>query len=324
MTTNANIKKAAEQLAPLYGKPYGVMTASGMAAAELALELCGVDRGDEVVVPCETCFRVPAAVLRRGATPVFAATTSHLLEPKQLKLAIGPRTRAVVAVHHFGLPCHMHELRKEIPNTVALIEDAAQAFDLRIDGSRVGKWSDYVISSFSSSKPVALGGGGGVFGASSDLTEALDGYGDSPRLAKEPPRSYTLHPAAIERLDAAISEAKRKIDTRRNLARRIQPILERVGLHPWIGREGDAPCWHRLPFRTKDTASRQTVLSAHEANCAIELPHKTALPDLPMFRNARGVRKVDTADDLYLRLDNEDCVDVWVHALEQAFADNTA
>ena len=318
--TSIVVKQAAERLTPFYGKPYGVMTASGMAAAELALELCGVGRDDEVVVPAETCFRVPAAVLRRGASPVFAATTAHLLDPSQLKAAMGPRTRAVVAVHHFGLPCPMRALRMEIPDKVALIEDAAQAFDLRIAGTPVGTWSDYVISSFSANKPISLNGGGGVFGAEPSLIQALDGYGNSPRMAVVPPRSYPLHPAAVEGLDAAIREAKHKINLRRDLAERLRPILEAAGLHLWNGREGDVPCWHRLPLCARDTAARRAAFAAQASDCAVELPHEVALPDLPMFANARNLAKDAAADGLFLRLDNADSVTVWANALANSAA----
>jgi DegT/DnrJ/EryC1/StrS aminotransferase family len=320
--TASSVKQAAERLAPLYGKQYGVMTASGMAAAELALELCGVGHGDEVIVPAETCFRVPAAILRRGARPVFAATVSHLLDPARLKAAISPSTRAVVAVHHFGLPCQLRALRQELPEKIALIEDAAQAFDLLSENAPVGTWSDYVISSFSQSKPVSLGGGGGVFSDAPDLTEALDGYGLSRRMSEAPPRSFPLHPAAVEGLEAAIRKATSRIERRRNLARSLRPLVEKARLQPWSGREGDAPCWHRLPLNPRDTAARRAALAAQAAELVLERPHETALPDLPMFASARRVLESAVPNGLFLRLDNEEAATRWARALSSSAADS--
>lgn len=310
-----DVRQAASRLAPLYGKPFGVLTSSGMAAIELALDLCGVVTGDEVVVPAECCFRVPAAVLKHGARPVFAATQAHQLDPARLNAAMGPRTRAVIAVHHFGLPCRLREIRELMPVGVALIEDAAQAFDLSNEGAHVGLWSDFVVSSFSTNKPMSLDGGGGVFGSLPSLTYALDGYGPEQRMSAGPPRSFPLHPAAVQRLEIALAAAALKISRRRSLVRSLSPVLESAGLLPWSGRAGDLPCWHRLPLFPSTPAVRRAALEAKAAGIAVELPHDIAIPDLPMFAGARRCHSGVYRDSLLIRLDNHEAVKRWAEAL---------
>ena len=317
------VKQAAKRLARLYGKRSGAMTASGMAAVELALELCGVGPGDEVIVPQETCFRVPSAAVRLGAWPVFAATRRHLIDPRRLDEALSSRTRAVIAVHHYGLPCPMRDIRDVLPKGLPLIEDAAQAFDLAAQGDALGRWSDYVISSFSASKPLSLDGGGGVFGDADGLADAMDGYGTARREADRPPRPYPLHPSAVTDIQSAIERAESLVARRRAAEARLRPALEAAGLKPWQPCGQDAPCWQRLPLEPQSTAAREAALRPPEAVHAVEPPHTIALINLPLFAGARRITAATATSSLFLRIDETAAVEAWIEALETNWARST-
>ena len=88
---------------------YGVGLASGTEALELGLHACGVKAGDEVIVPAFTFIATGSAVSALGARPVFAdiEPATFNLDPDQIEARITPRTRAIVAVHLFGLAADM-------------------------------------------------------------------------------------------------------------------------------------------------------------------------------------------------------------------------
>ena len=87
----------------------------------------GDRRGDEVICPAFTFYATPEAIVRRGATPVFAdidAATLNL-DPEDVARRITPRTKAIMPVHLFGRPAPLAELAAL---GVPIVEDAAQAF----------------------------------------------------------------------------------------------------------------------------------------------------------------------------------------------------
>jgi dTDP-4-amino-4,6-dideoxygalactose transaminase len=144
-----------------YGRAHGVLTASGASALEAALRYLGATAGTEVIIPDAGCYKIGAAVLREGARPVFATVGPGLvLDVDTVGTAVTSRTRCVVAVHQYGLPCPVAGLRAELPDEVRIVEDAAQSWDARAEGRSVGRDGDVVVVSFGRSKPVPLGAGG--------------------------------------------------------------------------------------------------------------------------------------------------------------------
>lgn len=307
---------AAATLAPLYGKCHGVLVASGMAALELALELAGVEAGDEVIVPADCCHRVPAAVCRHGAVPVWAAVGNDLqVAPERVEAQLSPRTAAIVVVHHLGLPAPVAAVRQRVPTSIPLIEDAAQALSLRSAGSAVGERSDWVVTSFAPGKPLDLEGGGGVFGDHPDLPMALE-QGVEARGWATLPRSYPLHPSAVEGLAERLARAFQEIDRQRETVETVLPWLEDLGLMPWRPAPGDRPVYQRLPVRLANDEARRAVLAIPGADLAVQLPHTVPLTDLPAFRSlSRGDRAANPLSMVLLRSDRPAALATWVQEL---------
>ncbi len=296
---------ATTRIAREYGKQTGLLTASGMAAIECALRWSGIGPRDWVVVPSECCHRVVAAVLAVGARPLLADAHADLcLSPVSLARALEalPRPhvpRALVAVHHLGLPCDVAGLRAVVGAEVLIIEDAAQAFGLEARGAPVGSHSDLVVTSFGATKPLSLNGGGGVFGSAEALAPSLPER-DLPRL----PCAAPLHPAAVAGLDAALVAARARVAARRAWVQARRPLLEALGLSSWRPAPGDVPSWHRLPLRGTAEAIHGAGLEGH-----VQSPHQLPLWELPMFADA-ALRPATRARHRLLRLDDLDGLDV--------------
>jgi perosamine synthetase len=138
----------------------GVSQSCGTAALFLALRTLGVGEGNEVVLPTYVCRSVMNAVTATGALPRLAdVNDSGLLTSSTARLALSPRTKAIVGVHLFGNYCDIEGL-KSLGQPV--IEDACQAIGLESNGRKAGSSGDLAVFSFHATKVLTTGEGGMV------------------------------------------------------------------------------------------------------------------------------------------------------------------
>jgi dTDP-4-amino-4,6-dideoxygalactose transaminase len=122
-----NVRAFEQEAAAYLGVPQTVGVANGTDALVLALDALEVGPGDEVICPAFTFYATAEAIVRRGATPVFADIDPVTLnvEPEDVAARISDRTKALMPVHLFGRPAPLAELAEL---GVPIVEDAAQAF----------------------------------------------------------------------------------------------------------------------------------------------------------------------------------------------------
>jgi dTDP-4-amino-4,6-dideoxygalactose transaminase len=181
------VTRLEEEIAKLSRQPHGVAVASGTDAIHLALRALGVGAGDEVLVPALTFFASASAVTHAGARPVFSDVDRRtwLMDPADLERRIGPRTRAIIAVHLYGQPAPMVEVMAIAKkHGLKVIEDASQAIGARIGDAPVGSFGDAATFSFYPTKNLGgTGDGGMVVTPSAEVADAirrLRGHGSSP------------------------------------------------------------------------------------------------------------------------------------------------
>jgi perosamine synthetase len=136
---------------------------SGTSALHLGLLALGIGHGDEVVVPSFTFAASANAVAITGATPVFVDIEPDYfsIDPLAVEAAIGPNTKAVIAVHLYGHPALMSQLRALCDSAgIFLVEDAAQAHLAAFDNIAVGTWGAIAAFSFYPTKNMTTGEGG--------------------------------------------------------------------------------------------------------------------------------------------------------------------
>jgi dTDP-4-amino-4,6-dideoxygalactose transaminase len=149
------------EFAAYCGAAHGVGVASGTDAIELVLEAIGVGPGDEVIVPALTASATGLAVVARGATPVFAdiSEATFNIDPTSAAALRTARTRAIVAVHLYGLPAPVGELTGL---GLPVIEDAAQAHGSATPAGRAGTLGLASAFSFYPTKNLGAYGDGGM------------------------------------------------------------------------------------------------------------------------------------------------------------------
>jgi perosamine synthetase len=136
---------------------------SGTDALHLAYILAGLQPGDEVISPLFTCTATNMPLLYLGVKVVFADLQPETLnvDPADVRRRITDRTRAIVCIHHGGLPCDMAELQAIADEYgLKIIEDAAHALGATYRGQTIGQISDFTMFSFAAVKNITTGDGG--------------------------------------------------------------------------------------------------------------------------------------------------------------------
>ncbi|MEP6909183.1 MAG: DegT/DnrJ/EryC1/StrS family aminotransferase [Actinomycetota bacterium] len=164
-----NVRAFEEEAAAYLGVKHAVGVANGTDAIVLALDAMGIGEGDEVICPSFTFYATAEAIVRRGATPVFADIDARTMniDPSDVRGRITPKTKAIMPVHLFGRPAPLEELAAL---GVPLMEDAAQAFGA-IGTGRTGAASTY--SFFPTKNLFAFGDGGLVSTDDDELAETV-------------------------------------------------------------------------------------------------------------------------------------------------------
>jgi perosamine synthetase len=141
----------------------------------LALSALGIGPGDEVILPVFTWIATANVVLYTGATPVFVDVDpeSYNIDIEQLVEKVSPKTKAIIAVHLFGLCVDVPRIRDLIPNNIAIIEDAACAAGATFKERPAGGLGDIGVFSFHPRKTITTGEGGMVTTNSVSLAEKM-------------------------------------------------------------------------------------------------------------------------------------------------------
>ncbi|MGI9000670.1 MAG: DegT/DnrJ/EryC1/StrS family aminotransferase [Pseudonocardia sp.] len=164
LTMGPRVEAFEAEFAAHLGARHALCVSSCTAALHLAYLAAGVGPGDEVIVPSITFAATANAALYCGATPVFADIVGPHdpgIDPEHVAALIGPRTKAVCAVHFAGYPAAVDVLAPLCArHGIALIEDVAHAPSATLDGRRLGTFGLAGAFSFFSNKILSCGEGG--------------------------------------------------------------------------------------------------------------------------------------------------------------------
>jgi dTDP-4-amino-4,6-dideoxygalactose transaminase len=168
VTQGPEVAAFEQEFAAIVGAPHACAVSSCTTALHMALVACGVVAGDEVVTVSHSFIATANAIRYCGATPVFVDVDldTFNIDAALLEAAIGPRTKAVLAVHQLGMPCDLDTITKIARrHDLPVVEDAACAIgsQIRWDGSwdAIGRpHGDIACFSFHPRKLLSTGDGG--------------------------------------------------------------------------------------------------------------------------------------------------------------------
>jgi dTDP-4-amino-4,6-dideoxygalactose transaminase len=325
------------EIAKLCGVAHGVGVASGTDALILALRACGVRAGDEVILPPFTFVATGSAVSALGARPVFADIhpNTYNIHPAEIERRVTPRTRAIVAVHLYGLPADMDPIvafgrSRNLP----VIEDNAQAVGATYKERPTGSLADVACLSFYPTKNLgAYGDAGMIVTNSAEMAARLRNLRNHGQTAK-----YVSSEAGwnsrLDELQAAILRVKLRhlADWQRarqaHAAEYTRQFSQVPGIMPPIVPEGYQHVFHQYTVRIEDRELLRQVLRERSIGSAVYYPvplhlqplyaslgHKRgdfphaehaaeevlSLPMYPELREAQRTRVIETISEFLHR-----------------------
>jgi dTDP-4-amino-4,6-dideoxygalactose transaminase len=176
----ASIVEFEQKIIELTSNQFAVGLSSGTSAIHLALQLLGVQSGDDVACQSFTFCATANPIAYVGANPVFIDSESDtwnmcpdtLHEYLTLAKSINRLPRAIIYVHVYGMPAKVNDIlgvagEFEVP----VIEDAAEAIGSKVKDTPVGQFGAMSIFSFNGNKIATTSGGGVLLSDSSELIE---------------------------------------------------------------------------------------------------------------------------------------------------------
>jgi perosamine synthetase len=286
---------------------HAVAVANGSVALDLAVLALGIGPGDEVITTPLTFVATANAVLRAGATPVFADVgVDRCVDPESVAAAVTPHTKAVITVDYSGLPSDVAAIRSALPRPLPVIADSAHSLGASLGGKPVGSLADITTLSFHPVKQITTGEGGacltdddvladrvrklrnhGMTSTADERTGTLWKYdvtmlGDNHRLTA---LQAALGTSQLRHLEQVVAE-------RSEIADRYDAMLgdiPGIGLPPRPA--GRRSAWHIYPIEIDPDAfgcERDVVIDALRAEGIEATLHYPAVHLLALYRERGG------------------------------------
>ncbi len=255
-STKGRFTRAFEQrYAALCGAKHAWACASGSAAVHVAVAAIDPEPGDEIVTSAITDMGALAPILYQGAIPVFADVEPRTcnLTAETVRARLSARTKAIMVTHLFGNPCEMRDimvLARE--RNLPVIEDCAQSFLARSDGSQVGTIGAIGAFSLQQGKHITVGEGGIVVTGDAALSRRSFlfinkswGYGDP-----NPDHYFLALNYRLSELQGAVALAQLdklewSVRQRQKMAARLTGLLQGIaGVEtPWTAPGNEHVYW---------------------------------------------------------------------------------
>lgn len=243
---------------------------SGLEALSIAMRCAGIGPGDEVILPANTFIATALAVSTLGAQPILVDPDpkTDLITAEGIRLAITPRTKALLPVHLYGRLVDMEPLvALAQEHDLMLFEDSAQSHGAIRGGKKAGSYGLAGCFSFYPGKNLgAFGDGGAITTNDDELAEKIAlyrNYGSDRKYYHDVLGSNNR----LDTLQAAVLMAKLKhLDSwnaaRLNAAKRYDQLLKDVNVtSPELVEDGSS-VYHLYPILLSEGADRDAVLAA--------------------------------------------------------------
>lgn len=199
LTQGPKVAAFEKAFANRHGVKHALASSNCTTGLHLCLAAIGIGPGDEVIVPSFTWVATANVVLYCGATPVLCDvdTITNNIDPADVARRITPRTKAIIAVHLFGLCADMPALRAVVPPHIPIVEDAACAAGASLNGVSAGALGAIAAFSFHPRKSITTGEGGMVTTNDAELASVVDqlrnhGASISEEQRHKGPKPYLL------------------------------------------------------------------------------------------------------------------------------------
>ncbi|MBT5710545.1 DegT/DnrJ/EryC1/StrS family aminotransferase [Candidatus Poribacteria bacterium] len=161
----SKVAAAMEAFREWIGTEHAVACTLGTSALELALRACGIQHGDEILVPAVTFYASASAIVMAGGVPVFVDIDpdTYQISAEAAAAAVTDKTTGIMPVHYGGYPADMDAVNALADaRGLFVVEDCAEAHGSEWRGRKVGSLGSVGAFSFQMGKPLTAGEGGAI------------------------------------------------------------------------------------------------------------------------------------------------------------------
>ena len=317
-----------------------LLTTSGTSALDMALLLCDLQAGDEVILPSYTFSSTATAPVLAGAKLVFVDIRPDTMniDEKKIEQAITDKTKVIIAMHYAGVACEMDTIMTSARKyNLKVVEDAAQGVMSTYKGKYLGTIGDFGCYSFHETKNYSMGEGGAILINNPEYIERAEilrekgtnrakffrgqvdkytwvDFGDS-YLPSELNAAYLW--AQLEKADE-INEDRLK--TWNLYYETLKPLEEEGKVELPVIPEGCVHNAHMFYIKVKDLEERTALLSFLKENGVLAVFHYIPLHSAPAglkYGRFHGDDQYTTKESerllrlpMYYGLDKEDLITI--------------
>ena len=279
-----------------------ITVANGTDALEIAIESLKLPKKSEVIMPVNTWISTAEAVTRNGLKVVFCDINlnDYSINLKDLKKKITKKTSLVIAVHLYGYPSDMLNIKKIIRSkNIRLLEDCAQAHGTRINNSHVGTFGDIATFSFFPGKNLgAFGDAGAIVTNSKKLDKSCRRIRNHGALKKYdhqfPGRNSRLDSLQCFVLSTKIKTYEKKIKKRNKLAKIYLNQLKNISevKVPILDFKKNYNSFHQFVIRVeKKRDNLIKFLNKNKIGTMVHYPYM--LNELKFYKKNKGVNSLN-------------------------------
>jgi dTDP-4-amino-4,6-dideoxygalactose transaminase len=286
------IRAFEQEFADLHGAQHAIAVSNGTDAIYCSLKMLGIGPGDEVIVTSSSWIASSEVITECGATVVFADIEEDYftIDPQDVQKKITDKTKAIIAVHLYGQPANLPELKAICDeHHLYLIEDCAQAHLASMDNKLVGNWGKCGTFSFYPGKNLgSFGDAGGVITNDSKFAEQIKIYSNHGAKVK-PDHVMEGRNSRMDGLQAAILSAKipylnEWTNSRITNAAIYNEQLENIsGIQTPKVRNGAKHVYHLYVIKAAKRDDLRTFLKENDIPTGMHYP--VALPFLEAYRH---------------------------------------
>lgn len=268
------------QFADFCGVRHTIGVNSGTSALHLALLLLGVGPGDEVITTPYTFVATSWAISYVGARPVYVdiEDATFNINTAQIEKAITPKTKAILPVHLYGLPCDLNALLEVASRaSIPVVEDAAQAHGALYQGRIVGSLGVIGCFSFYPGKNLGAFGEGGALITNDDAwatrARSLREHGSLQRYYhNEIGYNYRMEGFQGAVLGVKLKYLTSWTEARRRVAKYYSKLLADTPLQLPLEPQGIHSAWHLYVVRHPQRDKLKNFLEAQGIECGLHYP----------------------------------------------------
>ena len=283
--------KLGSTLAKYYNKKFGIITYSGTLAIEIALTNIDLEKNANILVSSNVCYSIINTILKLQMNPIIVDPTNdlYLTEEDVLKVINNQKIDCIIQVHQYGILNDIGDIKNKY-KYIKIIEDVAQAWDIRSSDYFIGKYSDVVVTSFGSTKPLKLGIGGGVFFNNDILIDNIDYCDNESRESKKNLLSYLLPICDKIDVNKLMSIGNKIVREQRSNVDEYLKIFRNQKIFEYIDISNVSNTWHRYPIWVNNKQLYLKIINMiSETELQYQLPHEIILKDLSMCYDCKKI-----------------------------------